>query len=53
MFGTNFPTTGRTDMAGVLRSYFPPVFTGPAGDLSELLRLNLAIDPTPPAASGA
>jgi hypothetical protein len=50
VFGTNFPTVNRTDIAGVLLSYFPPIFTGPAGATSELLRLNLAIDPTPPAA---
>ena len=31
VFGTNFPTTNRTDIAGVLLSYFPPVFAGPAG----------------------
>jgi Domain of unknown function (DUF4331) len=49
VFGTNFPTVNRTDIAGVLLSYFPPVFAGPAGVTSELLRLNLAIDPTPPA----
>jgi hypothetical protein len=50
VFGTNFPTTNRTDIAGVLLSYFPPVFSGPAGVTSDLLRLNLAIPPTDPAA---
>jgi hypothetical protein len=50
VFGTNFPTTNRTDISGVLLSYFPPVFSGSRGITSELLRVNLAIDPTPPAA---
>jgi hypothetical protein len=50
VFGTNFPTTNRTDIAGVLLSYFPPVFSGPAGVQSDLLRLNLTIPPTAPAA---
>jgi hypothetical protein len=49
VFGTAFPTTNRADIAGVLLSYFPPVFSGPAGVTSELLRLNLAIPPTAPA----
>ena len=50
VFGTNFPTTNRTDISGVLLSYFPPVFSGPAGVPSDLLRLNLAISPTAPGA---
>jgi hypothetical protein len=50
VFGTSFPTTNRTDIAGVLLSYFPPVFSGPPGKTSELLRLNLGIPPTDPAA---
>ncbi len=49
VFATNFPTANRADIAGVLLSYFPPIFAGPAGITSDLLRLNLAIDPTPPA----
>jgi hypothetical protein len=50
VLGTNFPMVNRQDIAGVLLSYFPPVFAGPAGVTSELLRLNLAIPPTAPAA---
>ncbi|HEX2500014.1 MAG TPA: DUF4331 domain-containing protein [Methylomirabilota bacterium] len=46
VFGTNFPTANRSDIAGVLLSYFPPIFAGPAGATSDLLRLNLAIAPT-------
>ena len=49
VFGTNFPTGNRQDLVGVLLSYFPPVFAGPAGQTSELLRVNLAIPPTAPA----
>jgi hypothetical protein len=49
LFGTNFPTTGRTDISTVLGSYFPPVFTGNTGRFADLLRLNLDIPPTAPA----
>jgi len=49
VFGTSFPTTGRTDISTVLGSYFPPVFTGRPGRFADLLRLNLDIAPTPPA----
>jgi Domain of unknown function (DUF4331) len=49
VFGTSFPTTGRTDISTVLGSYFPPVFTGNPGIFADLLRLNLDIQPTAPA----
>ena len=49
VFGTNFPTTNRDDLVTVLLQYFPPVFSGPPGIISELLRVNLGIPPTPPA----
>jgi hypothetical protein len=49
VFGTSFPTTGRTDLSTLLLHYFPPVFSGAPGLTSELLRVNLAIPPTPPA----
>ncbi|HEY3065474.1 MAG TPA: DUF4331 domain-containing protein [Methylomirabilota bacterium] len=49
VFGTNFPTTNRNDLVTVLLQYFPPVFSGPPGIVSELLRVNLGIPPTPPA----
>jgi hypothetical protein len=49
LFGTSFPTTGRTDISAVLGSYFPPVFTGNPGRFADLLRLNLDIPPTAPA----
>ena len=49
LFGTNFPTTGRTDISTVLGTYFPPVFTGNPGVFADLLRLNLDVPPTPPA----
>jgi hypothetical protein len=49
VFGTSFPDSGREDVKTVLLQYFPPVFSGPGGILSELLRVNLAIPPTPPA----
>ena len=49
VFGTSFPTTNRDDLVTVLLQYFPPVFSGAPGILSELLRVNLGIPPTPPA----
>ena len=49
LFGTSFPATNRNDLVAVLLQYFPPVFSGPPGALSELLRVNLAVPPTPPA----
>jgi len=49
VFGTSFPTTNRDDLVSVLLSYFPPVFSGPSGIVSELLRVNLAIPATAPA----
>jgi hypothetical protein len=49
VFGTSFPTTGRTDISTVLGSYFPPVFTGNPGIFADLLRLNLDVPPTAPA----
>jgi hypothetical protein len=49
LFGTAFPTTGRDDLAAVLGSYFPPVFSGSPGRFADLLRVNLDIPPTPAA----
>lgn len=49
LFGTTFPTTERDDIVTVLGSYFPPVFTGPPGVFSDLLRVNLDIPATPAA----
>jgi Domain of unknown function (DUF4331) len=49
VFGTSFPTTGRDDLVTVLLTYFAPVFSGSPGIFSELLRVNLDIDPTQPA----
>jgi Domain of unknown function (DUF4331) len=49
LFGTSFPTTNRNDIVTVLLQYFPPVFSGSPGVLSDLLRVNLAVPPTPPA----
>jgi hypothetical protein len=48
VFGTSFPTSGRTDLSTVLLSYFPPVFSGSPGLISELLRVNLDIPVTQP-----
>ena len=50
-FGTNIPTTGRTDLVNALLKYpsQPQTGTCGGGDCSELLRLNLAVAPTPPA----
>ncbi|WP_454064813.1 DUF4331 domain-containing protein [Candidatus Nitrospira salsa] len=52
-FGTSFPTTSRTDLVNVLLKYPGPnqngVCTKKKDDsCSELLRVNLSIDPTPP-----
>jgi len=55
LFGTSFPTTGRTDLVDALLKY--PVQT-PSGvctkrdPCSELLRLNLGVAPTLPAVQG-
>jgi hypothetical protein len=49
LFGTSFPTTDREDLVTVLGSYFPPVFSGPPGIFSDLLRVNLDIPATPAA----
>ena len=46
VFGTSIPTTGRTDLSGVLLQYFAPVFSGSPGIISELLRVNLDIPAT-------
>jgi hypothetical protein len=46
VFGTSLPTTGRTDISGVLLQYFAPVFTGSPGIESELLRVNLDLPAT-------
>ena len=50
-FGTAFPTTGRTDLVNALLKYSSQPQTGTCGrrDCAELLRLNLAVAPTPPA----
>jgi hypothetical protein len=50
-FGTNFPTTGRSDLVNALLKYPSQPQTGTCGrrDCAELLRLNLAVAPTPPA----
>jgi hypothetical protein len=49
VFGTSFPTTGRSDLVTLLLQYFAPVFSGSPGIISELLRVNLDIPPTQPA----
>jgi len=49
LFGLALPVTGRDDIAAVLGSYFPPVFAGPPGVFSDLLRVNLDVPPTPAA----
>jgi hypothetical protein len=51
-FGTQIPTTSRTDLVNVLLKYPTQAQTGTCGrnDCAELLRLNLAVAPTPPAA---
>ncbi len=50
-FGTNIPTTNRQDLVNVLLKYASQPQTGTCGrnDCAELLRLNLAVAPTPPA----
>ena len=50
-FGTNIPTTGRTDLVNALLKYPSQPQSGTCGrnDCAELLRLNLAVAPTPPA----
>ena len=50
-FGTSFPTTGRTDLVNALLKYPSQPQTGTCrrNDCAELLRLNLAVPPTPPA----
>lgn len=50
-FGTNIPTTNRTDLVNALLKYPSQPQSGTCGrnDCSELLRLNLAVAPTPPA----
>ena len=50
-FGTSFPTTNRTDLVNALLKYPSQPQTGTCGlhDCAELLRLNLAVAPTPPA----
>lgn len=52
VFGTSVPTTNRTDLVNVLLKYPSQPQTGTCGnnDCAELLRLNLAVAPTPPAA---
>jgi hypothetical protein len=51
-FGTAFPTTNRTDLVNALLKYPSQPQTGTCGasDCAELLRLNLAVAPTAPAA---
>jgi Domain of unknown function (DUF4331) len=48
VFGTAFPTNGRSDLVTLLLQYFAPVFSDSPGILSELLRVNLDIPPTQP-----
>jgi hypothetical protein len=50
-FGTSFPTTNRTDLVNALLKYPSQPQTGTCGlhDCAELLRLDLAVPPTPPA----
>jgi hypothetical protein len=50
-FGTHIPTTNRADLVNVLLKYPSQPQTGTCGrsDCAELLRLNLAVAPTPPA----
>jgi hypothetical protein len=50
-FGTNFPTTNRADLVNALLKYPSQPQTGTCGrhDCAELLRLDLAVAPTPPA----
>jgi hypothetical protein len=52
VFGTQFPTTGRTDLVGALLKYpgQDPTSCTEKNPCSELLRLNLAVAPTPPEA---
>jgi hypothetical protein len=51
-FGTSFPTTNRTDLVNALLKYPSQPQTGTCGrsDCTELLRLNLSVTPTAPAA---
>lgn len=50
-FGTNFPTTNRTDLVNALLKYPSQPQTGTCGrrDCAELLRLDLSVPPAPPA----
>jgi len=51
VFGTNIPTTGRTDLVNALLKYPSQPQTGTCtkkSSCTELLRLKLAVDPTPP-----
>jgi hypothetical protein len=50
-FGTSIPTTNRTDLVNALLKYpsQPQSGTCGGGDCAGLLRLNLAVAPTPPA----
>ena len=50
-FGTSFPTTHRADLVNALLKYPSQPQTGTCGrrDCAELLRLDLAVAPTPPA----
>ncbi len=50
-FGTNIPTTNRTDLVNVLLKYPTQPQSGTCGrsDCAELLRLNLGVAPTAPA----
>jgi Domain of unknown function (DUF4331) len=50
-FGLTIPTTNRTDLVNALLKYPSQPQTGTCGgnDCAELLRLNLAVSPTPPA----
>jgi hypothetical protein len=50
VFGTNFPTSNRTDLIAALLKYpgQDPNACSPTNPCSELLRLDLAVAPTPP-----
>jgi len=50
LFGTNFPTSGRTDLVAALLQYpgQNPTYCTHANPCSELLRVNLGVEPTLP-----
>ena len=50
LFGTNFPTSGRTDLVAALLQYpgQNPTYCTHANPCSELLRVNFGVEPTLP-----